>query len=183
MNGKMTILPEVKLLRSMYYPDSRGAFCQAFSMADWRSRESDCCFVQDNWSVSRNPGTVRGLHFQAPPFAQAKLIQVLNGAIFDVVVDIRRSSATFGHHMAVQLVAGPDQLFVPAGFAHGFMSLVPDTVIFYKVSSAYEPSSEAGIRWNDPELEIDWPMVPPPGHISSRDMALPFLGELSTPFS
>jgi dTDP-4-dehydrorhamnose 3,5-epimerase len=183
MNSKVIEFSEVKRFRSPFYVDSRGAFCQAFSESDWRKSGGDGGFVQDNWSLSHKRGTVRGLHFQTPPYAQAKLIQVISGSIFDVVVDIRRSSPTFGCHMTVQLDSGPDMLFVPTGFAHGFMSLAPDTIVYYKVSVVYEPASEGGIRWNDPDLDIDWPLAPADGSISNRDAALPHLRDLYCSFS
>jgi dTDP-4-dehydrorhamnose 3,5-epimerase len=127
-------------------------------------------------------GTVRGLHFQNPPVAQAKLVQVVRGAIFDVVVDIRRSSPTYGRHMSIQLDAGPDQVFIPTGFAHGFMSTAPGTIVHYKVSAAYDPGSEGGIRWDDSRLGIAWPMQPASGQISARDLALPLLKDLVSTF-
>jgi dTDP-4-dehydrorhamnose 3,5-epimerase len=174
--------PDVKLLQARYFEDSRGAFCQIFSQAQWSEAGGNADFVQDNWSLSRLPGTLRGLHFQNPPVAQAKLIQVVHGAIFDVIVDVRRPSPTYGRHMIVRLDAGPRQLFVPIGFAHGFMSLAPDTIVYYKVSAPYVPQSERGVRWDDPELAIAWPMPPERDRISDRDLALPLLRNLDTGF-
>jgi len=182
MSRKPTELSDVKLLRSPYFADSRGAFCQTFSLSDWSRNAGACNFVQDNWSLSRELGTLRGLHFQNPPFAQAKLVQVMHGAIFDVIVDIRRSSPTYGRHMTVRLDAGPDQIFIPAGFAHGFMATASETIVYYKVSAAYEPASEGGIRWDDPELGIEWPLQPSNGQVSNRDMALPYLRDFVSAF-
>jgi dTDP-4-dehydrorhamnose 3,5-epimerase len=182
MTGKSIDLPDVKLLQAPYFADSRGAFCQTFSEASWRKDVGASGFVQDNWSLSRAPGTLRGLHFQNPPVAQAKLIQVMYGAIFDVIVDIRRSSPSYGRHMTVRLEAGSSQIFIPVGFAHGFMSIAPDTIVYYKVSAAYDPKSEGGIRWDDPDLGIAWPLKPSSGQISDRDMALPRIGDLRSAF-
>jgi dTDP-4-dehydrorhamnose 3,5-epimerase len=182
MIGQPINLPDVKLLQAPYFADSRGTFCQAFSAANWRKDVDAGSFVQDNWSLSREPGTLRGLHFQNPPAAQAKLIQVMHGAIFDVIVDIRRSSPTHGRHMTVKLEAGASQIFIPVGFAHGFMSTAPDTIVYYKVSAAYDPKSEGGIRWDDPELGIAWPFKPSSGQVSERDMALPLLSDLRSVF-
>jgi dTDP-4-dehydrorhamnose 3,5-epimerase len=182
MTGKPINLPDVKVLQAPYFADSRGAFCQAFSIASWEKAGGACSFVQDNWSLSREPGTLRGLHFQNPPFAQAKLIQVVHGAVLDVIVDLRRSSSTYGRHMTVNLEAGPNQIFIPAGFAHGFMSIAPDTIIYYKVSAPYEPKCEGGIRWDDPDLGIVWPLRPSSGQISSRDGSLPHLRDFQSAF-
>lgn len=182
MDHKPTTLPDVKLMQAPYFADARGAFCQTFSLSDWRPNEGACTFVQDNWSLSRELGTLRGLHFQNPPVAQAKLVQVVQGAIFEVVVDIRRSSPTYGRHMTVRLDAGPSQIFIPTGFAHGFMAIVPNTIVYYKVSAPYEPASEGGIRWDDPDLGIEWPLQPSNGQISSRDMALPYLRDFVSAF-
>ena len=116
-------------------------------------------FVQDNQSFSVSAGTVRGLHFQIPPFQQAKLVRVLRGKIFDVVVDLRRSSATYGKHIGVELSAdGGEQLFVPRGFAHGFCTLVENTEIFYKVDAVYSAAHDRGVHWLDPKLGIHWPI-------------------------
>jgi dTDP-4-dehydrorhamnose 3,5-epimerase len=175
-------LPDVKLLQARYFTDSRGAFCQVFSQSDWRAAGGEFCFLQDNWSLSRLPGTLRGLHFQKPPAAQAKLIQVVQGAIFDVILDVRRSSPTYGRHMTVRLDAGPNQIFVPVGFAHGFVSLATDTIVYYKVSAPYEPDCEGGVLWDDPDLAIDWPLRPEGGQISTRDMAQPLFRDLDSGF-
>ncbi len=131
-------IPDVKLIRTPRFSDARGYFCETFQRADFAARGLDNDFVQDNQSRSDRSGTVRGLHFQRPPFAQTKLVRVLRGRIFDVAVDLRRSSPSFGRHVAVELSSeGDEQLLVPAGFAHGFCTLEPDTVVFYKVDQVY----------------------------------------------
>jgi dTDP-4-dehydrorhamnose 3,5-epimerase len=176
-------LPGLKLIRAPFFQDSRGAFCQVYQADDWQQAGIDCAFVQDNFSVSAESGTLRGLHFQRPPAAQAKLIQVIAGAILDVAVDIRRGSPTYGHHLAMQVEAGPVQLFIPEGFAHGFMTLVPETIVYYKVSSPYDPANEGGIHWADPDLAIVWPLEPRPGRISGKDERLPRFRDLLPSFA
>lgn len=140
-------------------------------------------FVQDNQSFSTTKGTIRGLHFQRPPHAQAKLVRCVRGAIMDYAVDIRHGSPTYGHHLAVKLTAeGGEQLFVPVGFAHGFVTLEPDVEVAYKMSSLYEPSSDDGIIWNDATIDIDWPLPPSGPILSEKDQALPTLAEFESPF-
>lgn len=165
-------LPGVKLIKAPFFRDSRGSFCQVFSKEGWQGTGIDCTFVQDNFSESTRPGTVRGLHFQRGSSAQAKLVQVVKGAIFDVVVDIRRQSPTFGRHVGLRLDPGADQLFVPAGYAHGFMSLMPDTIVTYKVDRPYDPANEDGIYWADETLNINWPMDAGSVEISEKDQRL-----------
>jgi dTDP-4-dehydrorhamnose 3,5-epimerase len=175
-----TALPEVKLLRLRRFEDSRGSFSETYSRAGWAAAGIDLEFVQDNQSLSRAAGTVRGLHFQRPPMAQAKLIRVLQGAILDVVVDIRPGSPRFRRFTAVELDAREgSQLFVPAeGFAHGFCTLLPGTVVLYKVSAPYAPEHERGILWCDPALAIPWPVPPDAAVLSDRDRGNPTLDEL-----
>ena len=137
-------------------------------------------FVQDNQSFSVSAGTVRGLHFQIPPFQQAKLVRVLRGKIFDVVVDLRRSSATYGKYIGVELSAdGGEQLFVPRGFAHGFCTLVENTEIFYKVDAVYSAAHDRGVHWLDPKLGIHWPIETSRAMLSEKDRTLPALSGLS----
>ena len=151
-------LPGLKLVQLKVHSDSRGHFIESYKDADWRAILDKRSFVQDNQSLSVAAGTVRGLHYQLPPFAQAKLILTLRGRILDVAVDVRRSSATFGRHVAIELVAGDGrQLFVPEGFAHGFMTLEPDSMVAYKVTAGYAPQAERGVAWDDPDLAIAWP--------------------------
>ena len=140
-------------------------------------------FVQDNHSVSAAVGTVRGLHFQAPPHAQAKLVRCGRGAIFDVAVDIRRGSPTYGHWVGYTLSAeNGAQLYIPAGFAHGFATLEPNSEIIYKCSDYYAPETEGALRWDDPEIGIDWPVT---GNaiLSEKDTAAPLLADLDSPFT
>jgi dTDP-4-dehydrorhamnose 3,5-epimerase len=175
-----TELPGVRLLQPRRYDDVRGSFSETWSRAAWAAAGIAIEFVQDNQSLSRSAGTVRGLHLQRPPAAQAKLVRVLQGAILDVVVDIRPQSPTFRRFVAVELDAtGGRQLFVPAeGFAHGFCTLVPDTVVFYKVSAPYAPRHERGILWCDPALAIPWPVTPAAAVLSDRDRVNPTLDAL-----
>jgi dTDP-4-dehydrorhamnose 3,5-epimerase len=150
-------LPDIKLVTLTVHDDERGSFTETFRESDWAPLLNGARFVQDNQSRSIAAGTVRGLHYQMPPFAQGKLVQVVCGRIFDVVVDLRRGSPTFRRHAAVELNDDGKQVFVPAGFAHGFMTLVPNTIVTYKVTSTYDSKSERGISWDDPDLGIAWP--------------------------
>jgi dTDP-4-dehydrorhamnose 3,5-epimerase len=165
-------LAGLKLIKVPYFRDNRGGFCQAFSDDSWRKTGIPYTFVQDNFSDSAKAGTIRGLHFQRGSSAQAKLVQVIRGAIFDVVVDIRSQSASFGQHFGLRLDAGDEQLFVPEGFAHGFMTLMPETIVAYKVNQPYDPASEGGINWADETLAIKWPIGAGSIEISEKDRQL-----------
>lgn len=168
------------LIRPKLHGDERGYFFEAFRQ-DWFEREiaAGVVFVQDNQSLSREVGTVRGLHFQLAPRAQAKLVRVLRGAILDVAVDIRPGSPTFGQHVAVRLSAEEkNQLYVPAGFAHGFCTLEPDSEIHYKTTDFYSPEHDRGLAWDDPALGIDWGVSPTVAILSERDRRHPVLAEL-----
>jgi dTDP-4-dehydrorhamnose 3,5-epimerase len=161
------------------FGDERGFFSEVYNRAAFRQVGVTCDFVQDNHSLSRERGTVRGLHFQSAPLAQVKLVRVLRGAIYDVAVDIRRASPTYGNHFGVILSAeNGSQLFVPAGFAHGFCTLEPDTEILYKVDAPYSREHERGVRWNDPRLGISWPVKERAAMLNERDKALPLLDDL-----
>jgi len=169
-------ISDVLLVTADRYQDARGWFRETYSGRTFAGAGIDVAFVQDNESCSVHAGTVRGLHYQLPPFAQAKLVRVLRGSIFDVVVDLRVGSPTFGRHVTIQLDASRDDaVFIPAGFAHGFCTLVDDTIVSYKVSTVYAPSYERGIRWNDPALGIRWPAVSQHPVISSKDAVWPAL--------
>lgn len=176
-------IPDVKMVRTSRVSDARGYFCETFQRSAFAEKGILADFVQDNQSSSDRIGTVRGLHFQRPPFAQAKLVRVIKGAIIDVVVDLRRSSPTFGKHVAVELDSETDeQLFVPKGFAHGFCTLRPQTVVFYKVDQVYAPRHEAGLYWADPALAIEWPVTTGAAHVSQKDQSLPGLDQFSAVF-
>ena len=175
-------LPGLLLVTPKKFADSRGFFSETYNARDLRAAGFDLPFVQDNHSLSAARGTVRGLHFQAPPHAQDKLIRVVRGRILDVAVDIRVGSPTYGRHAAVELSAENwKQLLVPAGFAHGFCTLEPDTEVIYKVTSLYAPSADMGFRWNDPQLAIPWPEFAG-AELSGKDAALPFFAERPSPF-
>jgi dTDP-4-dehydrorhamnose 3,5-epimerase len=173
----------VKLIRPRCFGDARGFLAETYSRRDYAGAGVADEFVQENLSLSRERGVVRGLHFQTPPMAQAKLIRVLRGRIFDVVVDIRVGSPTFGRHLAMEMDASEiQQLFVPEGFAHGFSTLVPDTEVAYKVTRYYSPAHEGGLLWNDPALGIAWPVQARDAILADRDRSFPPLAQFNSPF-
>lgn len=175
--------PDVLLITPVRHVDQRGYFSEVYNRDLFRDLGIAAEFIQDNQSLSREVGVVRGLHFQAPPFAQAKLVRVLKGAILDVVVDIRRGSPRYGESVAARLDATEGaQLYVPAGFAHGFCTLEPETEILYKVSAPYAPEHDRGLLWNDPDLAIDWPVSPEAAVLSARDRRHPRLKDLPAYF-
>jgi len=173
-------IPDVLLIEPARYGDERGFFSEVWKRAALQAAGLDVDFVQDNHSLSRQVGVLRGLHFQRPPTAQAKLIRVVRGRILDVAVDIREGSPTYGRHVAVELSAANwRQLWVPRGFAHGFMTLEADTEVLYKVDAPYDPATDSGIAWDDPALAIAWP-VPSDGLIlSDKDRRAPRLAEVA----
>lgn len=174
-------LSGVKLVQLKVHGDHRGFFMESYRDEDWRPILGDRAFVQDNQSLSAQAGTLRGLHYQVGPFAQAKLVQTLRGRIYDVAVDLRRNSPTFGKHVGVELAAGDGrQMFVPEGFAHGFITLEPNSMVTYKVTSRYEPKSERGLAWDDPALQIAWPIAAV--ELSARDRQWPRLRDLTDLF-
>ena len=176
-------IPDVKLITPQRHGDDRGFFSETYNQQRLAEAGIDIRFVQDNHSFSAQPGTIRGLHFQAPPFAQHKLVRVTRGSVFDVAVDVRRGSPTFGAHVHVLLSASLwNQLFVPAGFAHGLMTMEANTEIIYKVSHHYAPEHDRGLLWNDPSLAIPWPLDADEAVLSERDRRHPTLAELDTPF-
>jgi dTDP-4-dehydrorhamnose 3,5-epimerase len=178
-----TAIADVLILTPRRIQDGRGLFCEVYSEQRFAEVGVRAHFVQDNLSVSAQAGTVRGLHFQAPPFAQDKLVRVGRGRILDIAVDIRRSSPTYGRHVSIELSAAKGrQLFVPAGFAHGFCTLEPDTEVLYKVSAPYAASHDRGLAWNDPALAIPWPVTADEAILSDRDQHHPRLAELDSPF-
>lgn len=169
----------VKIIHSQRFYDERGFFSEVWSQRRLDIAGIDLEFVQDNHSLSTKAGTLRGLHFQSPPFAQTKLVRVTRGRILDVAVDLRRSSSTYGQHVAVELSAENwRQLLVPAGFAHSFCTLEPDTEVLYKVTADYAPTHEHGLAFNDPDLGIAWPFPDAELTISEKDRALPRLADL-----
>jgi dTDP-4-dehydrorhamnose 3,5-epimerase len=173
-----TAIPGVRILTPKRLPDDRGIFAETYHRRRFEAAGVDADWVQENHAASAHVGTVRGLHYQLPPFAQAKLVRVVKGAALDVVVDIRRGSPTFGRHVATELRA--DQwrhLLVPAGFAHGYCTLEPDTEILYRVDAHYSPEHERGIRWDDPRLGIPWPVDAARAVLSDKDRGLPALDE------
>ena len=153
-------IPEVLLITPRRHGDARGWFAETWSRSTLAGAGLDVDFVQDNQAFSAHAGTVRGLHFQTAPHAQAKLLRAIRGSIFDVAVDIRQGSATYGKWVGATLTAeGGEQLFVPRGFAHGYCTITPDCEIAYKVDGVYAPQTEGAVVWNDPDLAIDWPAV------------------------
>ena len=176
-------IPDVKLIKTPRIADARGYFCETFQRADFAAQGLDNDFLQDNQSSSNRPGTIRGLHFQRPPFAQTKLVRVLRGRIFDVAVDLRRSSSSFGRHIAMELSSeANEQLLIPVGFAHGFCTLEPDTVVFYKVDQVYSAAHDGGFNWADSGLGIEWPVASAEAILSEKDRGLPMLADLAPVF-
>jgi dTDP-4-dehydrorhamnose 3,5-epimerase len=174
-------IPDVVLIHTTRRGDSRGWFAETYKRSEFSAAGLLVDFVQDNESFSAEAGTIRGLHYQAPPYSQGKLVSCLAGAIYDVAVDMRSASETFGKWISVQLRATDGVLiWIPTGFAHGFQTLEPDTHIAYKVTVEYEPRSESGIRWDDPALAIEWPVRK--AVVSARDQALPAWEPSSSPF-
>lgn len=178
MNG------HVFLIHPKRFGDSRGWFTEVYSEKRFAEVGINCRFVQDNHSLSVPAGTLRGLHFQTPPFAQAKLVRCIAGSVFDVAVDLRKGSPTYGQWVGAELSAeNGDQLFIPIGFGHGFVTLTDNTQVTYKVSKFYAPAHDGGIRWNDGEIGIDWRL--PSGvapTLSAKDERQPMLAEFDSPF-
>lgn len=173
----------LKLVTPRKFGDERGFFSETHNASTWDKAGLHYQFVQDNHSLSRDVGTVRGLHFQTAPFAQDKLVRVVQGRILDVAVDLRRSSPTFGRHVAVELSKENwRQLFIPIGFAHGFVTLEPDTEVLYKVTNFYSPNHDFGLAWDDPDLGIDWPDAAKNAMLSAKDQKWPRLRDLTELF-
>lgn len=171
------------LIEPKRFGDHRGFFSETYSRRRLAETGFEAEFVQDNHSLSVEAGVLRGLHYQSPPFAQDKLVRVTRGAILDVAVDIRRGSPTYGDHAAVELSAGNwRQLLVPAGFAHGFVTLEPGTEVIYKVTQYYSPDHDHGLSWSDPDLGIDWRRDPETLIISEKDRAAPGVRAWTSPF-
>ena len=171
------------LIKPTRHKDDRGFFSETYSQRRYREFGIDVDFLQDNHSFSWEPGTLRGLHFQAPPNAQGKLVRCGKGAIFDVAVDIRKGSPTFGHWEGYELTEeNGHQLYVPVGFAHGFVTLKPGSEIVYKCTDYYSPQAEGSIRWDDPTIDIDWPLSENI-ILNERDAIAPLLKDFETPFN
>ena len=166
------------------FNDSRGHFTETYNADAFARHGITTQFVQDNHSYSQDTGTVRGLHFQAPPSAQAKLVRVLQGVIWDVAVDVRRGSPTFGHWVGVELSENlGNQLLIPEGFLHGFVTRTPDCMVAYKCSATYAPETEGAVRFDDPDLAIDWGMATADAVLSDKDAAAPSFADFSSPFA
>ena len=177
-------IPDVKIITPKKFGDHRGFFSETYSKPAFEAAGLRLDFVQDNHSLSAAVGVLRGLHFQLPPFAQDKLLRVVRGRIFDVAVDIRHGSPTFGQWVSAEISAAAwNQILVPVGFAHGFVTLEPDTEVLYKVTAPYAPDQERGIAWNDPGLGIDWPLNGVEPTLSDKDTRYPRLADLPVHFS
>jgi dTDP-4-dehydrorhamnose 3,5-epimerase len=171
-------VPEVLLITPVRHGDARGWFSEVFRSDVLAEAGVRDVFVQDNQAFSARQGTLRGLHLQVPPAPISKLVRCLKGAIFDVAVDVRAGSPTFGRWAGAELTAANGrQLYVPRGFAHAYLTLTPDTEVFYKVDGYYTPEAERGLRWNDPAIGIDWPLAEADVVMNDRDRALPLLAD------
>lgn len=185
MKSERTAIEEVLIFEPTRHGDERGFFSEAFNRAAFcRAGLPEAIeFVQDNHSLSAEPGTVRGLHYQAPPHAQNKLIRVTRGAVLDIAVDARKGSPTYGMHVRVELSCDNwRQLLVPAGFLHGFITLLPDTEVHYKVDAYYSPECDGSVRWDDPALGIDWGPMAERAVLSRKDCQATGFAEFDSPF-
>ncbi|MDH3594262.1 MAG: dTDP-4-dehydrorhamnose 3,5-epimerase [Rhodospirillales bacterium] len=176
-------IPEVKVLTPKKFGDHRGFFSETYNKKALAAQGIEIDFVQDNHSLSAEVGTIRGLHFQTPPFAQDKLVRIAQGSVLDVAVDIRRGSPTYGKFVSAVISAEAwNQILVPVGFAHGLCTLEPDTVVIYKVSNYYAPDHDFGLLWSDPDIGIDWPISEAEAKLSDKDRKQPGLREFNSPF-
>lgn len=177
-------IPDVKLITPPKFGDSRGFFSETWNARKLKELGFDEHFIQDNQSVSAQKGTIRGLHCQIAPHVQGKLVRVIKGAIWDVAVDIRHNSPTYGKWVAAELSAENwSQLWIPGGFLHGFCTLVPDSEVIYKVTGDYAKACERAVRWNDPTLALPWPVPPEEAHLSDKDQEAPFFNPQDQWFS
>ncbi len=185
MHVEILDIPDVKLLTPKKHGDARGFFSETWNARAFaEATGADVTFVQDNHALSAAKGVLRGLHFQIAPAAQDKLVRVTRGAILDVAVDIRRSSPTFGRHVkAVVSAENWKQIWVPKGFAHGYVTLEPDTEVVYKVTGYYSPAHDRGLLWSDPALAIDWGIGAAAAQLSEKDTRQPRLAELAEMFA
>ena len=178
-----TAIADVKIIMAKKIGDARGFFSEVYNRRAFAEAGIDLEFVQDNHAFSARRGTLRGLHFQSPPYAQDKLIRVTRGRALDVAVDLRKSSVSFGQHVSVELSAENwRQILVPIGFAHGYVTLEPDTEILYKVTNYYAPDHDHGLAWNDPALAIDWGIAASDVILSDKDRRHPTLADLPSYF-
>ncbi len=176
-------IPEVLVLEPQKFGDDRGYFSEVFNQKQLIQAGADLDWVQDNHAMSRDAGTLRGLHFQLPPHAQSKLVRVVRGSIFDVAVDIRKGSPTYGEWVSATISAKAwNQILIPAGFAHGYLTLEPATEVLYKVDNYYAPDADKGLLWSDPDIAIDWPLTPTSPVLSDKDRNLPRLTNIASPF-
>jgi dTDP-4-dehydrorhamnose 3,5-epimerase len=174
----------MKLIKPKRFVDDRGWFCETYNQQRYAADGVDVTFRQDNRAYSRNAGILRGLHFQRPPHAQAKLVSCVRGRIWDVAVDVRAGSPTYGRWTAAELSAENGlQAFVPVGYAHGYVTLEPDTEVEYKVSDFYAPDCEGGLVWNDQDVAVAWPLEGLEPILSDKDKLLPRLADLVSPFA
>ena len=174
----------VKLVKTKRFSDDRGWFSETYQRERYVAHGIDVEFIQDNHALSKPVGVLRGLHFQRPPHAQAKLVRCVRGAIWDVGVDIRAGSPTYGRWLAAELTAENGfQLFIPAGHAHGYVTLKPDTEVEYKVSGRYAPDCEGGVMWNDPDLALPWPTPAGGPILSDKDQRLGLFKDFQSPFA
>lgn len=184
MKSRVLDIPEVIEIVPARHGDDRGYFSETFRDDWFRGNVAPVSFVQENQSLSRSIGVVRGLHFQTEPHAQGKLVRCVAGAIFDVAVDIRTGSPSYGRWVAATLTSEEgNQLWIPAGFLHGFCTLAPDTIVSYKVTSYYEAAADKGVQWNDPDIGVAWPEVADARHLSPKDGRQPRLADLPAYFS
>jgi dTDP-4-dehydrorhamnose 3,5-epimerase len=183
LNVVSLAIPEVKIIRPTKFGDARGFFSETYNKKAFQDAGIDLDFVQDNQALSRRPGTIRGLHYQGQPHAQHKLVRVVSGRILDVAVDIRVSSPTFGKWVSAEISADEwNQILVPIGFAHGLCTLEPNTEVIYKVTGYYAPQHDFGIRWNDPDLNIPWPVAAEQAELSEKDRKQPLLKDVRNLF-
>jgi dTDP-4-dehydrorhamnose 3,5-epimerase len=176
-------IPEVLAITPARYGDARGYFCETYNQRTFAEHAIATRFVQDNQSLSSRKGTIRGLHFQKPPYAQAKLVRAVSGSVYDVAVDIRRGSPTYGRFAGTVLSAENGvQLYIPAGFAHGFCTLEDGTEVVYKVSDFYSREHDAAVFWDDPAIGVPWPLDRAVAQVSEKDAAAPGFAELQSPF-
>ncbi|MGB5869586.1 MAG: dTDP-4-dehydrorhamnose 3,5-epimerase [Albidovulum sp.] len=184
MTIEETSLPGVMVLTPRRFGDARGWFSEVWNQQTLAAAGIHYDFVQDNHSYSRDVGTVRGLHFQSPPHAQTKLVRCGRGAVLDVAVDIRKGSPTYGKWLSVELSAdNGKQLLIPAGFLHGFATILPDSELLYKCSDVYAPDCDGAVRFDDPDFGIDWGIDPARAILSDKDSAAPLFKDFSSPFT